>query len=131
MVGARTGLNQIVSSWPWKETQLHVTTNAGFSGLEEIQILNNKGIKFTKAVNLSHKRWLFELLGIICPRGSWVAEVDPDGVIFSTKHIENKFVYLATNEFIPMEEIPDRRRPPFVSQQDIDVLGKLSKPVFA
>jgi len=129
MATARESLNYFVTAWPWREVKPHVTTDAGFSGQDEMQILNNKKICFTTAVNLSHKRALFELLERYCPRGSWVAAVDPTGIVFSTKMLDQKPVYLATTGFVPYEEIAVQPVPVLVGQQDVTTLGKLTKPV--
>jgi hypothetical protein len=75
-------------------------------------------------MNPQHKRWLFDLLVTLCPRGKCIAVTDADGVLWSLMRGDKGKHFVASNAFHDPNRLAQASS--IASQDDAKHLSKLS-----
>ena len=122
----RSALLAFVERFPWEAIKPHVTVDAGFSGSDVINIMNDKRFFFLSSVNVQHKKWLHDLLASNCPKNSWIGVMDKNNLMWSLKRSNKKNFFLVTNTYFPSEYHSSDEPDPIFTTKDISVLSKLS-----
>jgi len=102
----------------------HITLDAGFSGVELVDLLETKGCPYTLSLNISHFPWLFKGLSQYAAFGRWIALADQHGRIWSLLkgRSEEKVHFLVSNAM----KLEIQESPVIVSEGDEKLLSKLS-----
>jgi len=102
----------------------HITLDAGFSGVELVDLLENKGCPYTLSLNSSHFPWLFKGLSQHTAFSRWIALADQYGRIWSLLkgRSEEKVHFLVTNTM--KQDIQESTV--IISEADEKLLSKLS-----
>jgi hypothetical protein len=91
-------------------------------GEETFNIFQDISVDLTASVNAAHKQWLYNLLKYYQEDGRWLAVQDQHGRIWSL-HGEH---FLLTNGFKEQDSIAIPNPPPIISEEDSQILSKLS-----
>jgi len=99
-LNGRAVLRDMVERWPWPN-QFHVVFDAGFSGDQEHDLLEDLSCFFTGSVNQAHKKWLVDLLKRHCAAQEHIAVVDAHGRVwsFAKDTIANAEHFVVSNAF--------------------------------